>query len=111
MAAFFVDLDGTFFRYGTNTPLPGAVHELRLMLQRGHQVIFTTAREKAGDAKRVLRELGFEDCLLLGGVQSPRVVVNDAGAFAVNHEMDAPWSPSELSCLPIMDFPDAAFVG
>lgn len=92
MAAFFVDLDGTTFYFGTNTPLPNALDNLRKAVNDGHQVIFTTLRTDISDAIKVLRAEGL-DCMILTGVQSPRIVINDDGAQAVNHPTDAPWKP------------------
>lgn len=112
MAAFFVDLDGTFFHYGTNVPLKGAVEVLREWLYAGHQVIFTTARCFVSDVRVKLDAIGFENCMIIAGVQSPRVIVNDQGAVAVNRKTDASWSTrDELLFLPIMDLQDEAFVG
>jgi hydroxymethylpyrimidine pyrophosphatase-like HAD family hydrolase len=92
MAAYFVDLDGTTFYFGTNTPLPNALENLRAALKAGHQIIFTTLRADVADIRKVLKKAGL-DCMIVTGVQSPRIVINDDGAQAINHPTDAPWKP------------------
>ena len=76
----------------TNTPLPNALENLLAALKSGHQVIFTTLRTDVTDARKVLKKAGL-DCLILTGVQSPRIIINDDGASAVNHPTNAPWKP------------------
>lgn len=87
MAAYFIDLDGTILFEGTNRPLPGAMRTLRGLMDQGHQIIFTTLRPSMflGDIEKVLAAHGIMNALILTDVQSPRVVVNNEGAFAVNH--------------------------
>jgi hydroxymethylpyrimidine pyrophosphatase-like HAD family hydrolase len=92
MAAFFIDLDGTIFRFGTEEFLPNARESLLKLLQDGHQIVFTTLRGDAVEARKVLRKAGL-NCIILTGVQSPRVVINDSGAHAIDHVTDAPWEP------------------
>jgi hydroxymethylpyrimidine pyrophosphatase-like HAD family hydrolase len=92
MAAFFVDLDGTTFYFGTNNPLPNALENLREWQHAGHQIIFTTLRGDVSDIREVLIKAGL-NCLILTDIQSPRVVINDDGAKAINHQKDAPWKP------------------
>jgi ribonucleotide monophosphatase NagD (HAD superfamily) len=90
MAAYFIDLDGTIFKYGTNTPLPGAMEMLRGLKAGGHQLIFTTQRQEADSAKEALSREGITG-LFITSVESPRIVINDQGAYAVNHPTDSPW--------------------
>jgi hydroxymethylpyrimidine pyrophosphatase-like HAD family hydrolase len=92
MAAYFVDLDGTTFRFGTNEFLPNARENLLARKQAGHQIIFTTMRDDAADVREVLKQAGLGG-MIITGVQSPRIVINDDGAYAVNHQTDAPWNP------------------
>lgn len=99
MAAFFVDLDGTIFKHGTNDPLPGAIDFLRSINKKGHQLFFTTRRGKefsghtvydtapTYSALRMLKsEYGIEYDDIIFNVVSPRVVVNDDGAYALSVE-------------------------
>jgi hydroxymethylpyrimidine pyrophosphatase-like HAD family hydrolase len=91
MAAYFVDIDGTVVYYGTNEPLPGALEKLRALKSMGHQIIFTTKRTTASDFRKLLKEYGLEQEIIMTGVDSPRIVINDHGAQAINHPTDAPW--------------------
>lgn len=102
MASFFVDWDGTIARFGTGLPLEGALETLALYLQEGHQVIITTARTDLTEVKYVLKKARLSRKIqVLGGIQNPRVVINDMGAYAVNHSMDAPWNYEDLADLPV----------
>ena len=92
MAAYFVDLDGTTFLFGTNEFLPNARENLLALKRAGHQIIFTTLRDDAADVRKVLKRAGLS-AMIITGVQSPRVVINDDGAYAANHQTDAPWNP------------------
>ncbi|TFH51153.1 MAG: hypothetical protein E4H01_00845 [Lysobacterales bacterium] len=94
MAAYFIDLDGTVFYYGTNKFLPNAAENLRKLLSLGNQIIFTTYRSRRDSegAAQVLVGAGLR-CPVLTDVASPRVVINDEGASAINHHTDAPWNP------------------
>lgn len=90
MAAYFIDLDGTIFYFGTNEFLPNARENLLKLVADGNQLVFTTQRDDVADAKRTLKRAGLAGPIL-SGVQSPRIVINDAGAHAINHATDAPW--------------------
>jgi len=90
MAAYFIDIDGTVFYDGTNRPLPNALENLLALVKQGHQVIFTTKRTFPGGAKEVLAAAGL-NCPILTSVESPRIIVNDHGAHAVNWRTDEPW--------------------
>ena len=67
--------------------------------EKGHQIVFTTARKSSNNnipslqldltVKR-LSDAGIEYESIVGNLSSPRIVVNDDGAFAVNHERDCP---------------------
>lgn len=97
MATYFVDLDGTTFHDGTNDPLPNAMECLRNLLAVGNQIVFTTKRADVRDAQKVLEDNGLGGPLVLSGLTSPRIVINDHGAKAINHPTDEPWGdmPSE----------------
>ena len=94
MAAYFIDLDGTVFYYGTNKFLPNAAENLRELLSLGNQIIFTTHRSRrdSDGAVQVLVGAGLR-CPILSNIESPRIVINDDGASAINHPKDAPWNP------------------
>lgn len=101
MACYFVDWDGTFAKWGTEEPLPGALEQVTRWLAEGHQVVFTTQRDPdwANKATEALRSLGFKSSVVLADVSSPRVVINDAGAFAFNHVKDASWGDCNYGIL------------
>ncbi len=44
-----------------------------------------------GDTRKLLAEL-FPGSVVLFGVTSPRVLINDAGAVAINHPKNAAWN-------------------
>ena len=96
MASYFVDLDGTFFLFGTQEPAPNAVETVRRLSSEGNDIIFTTLRVKhdpeLGEVAthRKLKDLGVPYLGIVWNVQSPRIVVNDDGAFAVRHPRNAP---------------------
>ncbi len=99
MAAFFIDLDGTFFVFGTNSPLPGAVETVSALLRQGHQVIFTTQRGERTSAELALKQLLKISVPVIADVASPRIVINDFGAVAINHPTNAPWSAEMIKDL------------
>ena len=91
MSAYFVDLDGTLFEFGTNNFLPGTKDFLKFIKENNHQLILTTKRSdffdgvfsKSGTLK-TLKELGVEYHSILFGIDSPRIVINDDGCSAIN---------------------------
>ncbi len=96
MAAIFADLDGTVFDWGSNDFLPGAYEHLKAFQDDGNQLIFVTQRdmdwiEPLAHTERFLKR-HFPDCVVLFGVTSPRVLINDQGAVAINHKKNAPWN-------------------
>ena len=97
MAAFFIDLDGTFFQFGTNIPLPGAVDIIRGLLAQNHQIIFTTRRSDTEDVRPIMKKLFNEDLPVIPNVQSPRIVINDDGAGAINHPVNSSWNAKRFS--------------
>lgn len=93
MAAIIADLDGTTFSWGTNTFVPGAYERLRQFYDAGNEIVFMTQRDPVWNIQSpepMLKQL-FPNCVVLFGITSPRILINDAGAFAVNHKTDAPW--------------------
>lgn len=97
MAAIFSDLDGSFLKWGTERPLTGALEELLRFQAAGHQIVFTTQRQQFDpdfdmEGLRALLSRHFPECFILYGITSPRIVLNDAGAIAINHPRDYPWT-------------------
>jgi hydroxymethylpyrimidine pyrophosphatase-like HAD family hydrolase len=101
MAAFFVDFDGTIALFGTETPLPGAIQHLRALVNAGHQVIITTARPRVTAIRAMLEKNGLSKISAIGGIQNPRVVINDMGAYGIAHPQDAAWDYAALVKLPV----------
>ncbi len=94
MAALISDLDGSAFLWGTNTFVPGAYEHLRKFYDAGNQIIFVTQRDSVWSIKspeKMLKNL-FPNCVVIFGVTSPRILLNDAGAIAINHPKDQPWN-------------------
>lgn len=91
MAAFLVDIDGTTCHFGTDKPLPGAISNLRRLINEGHQVIFTTQRQDVSGFKNMLAAHGLGKLQVIAGVQNHRVLVNDGGAQAIQPQTDTPW--------------------
>ena len=98
-ATYIFDLDGVFFYYGTMKPVSGAVELVSDLRNQGHSIVFMTARRRKKNdpphltiekTERALSALGVEYDALVEGVGSPRIVINDEGAIAVNHIRDAP---------------------
>ena len=87
MAAFFVDLDGTLFNFGTNDFASNAQEFLSWIKDNNHQLILTTYR--GGDdfknhpifdkdkTLKALKELDVEYDHILFSIVSPRIVIND----------------------------------
>lgn len=94
MAAMFCDLDGTAMLWGTNTFLPGAYERLKNFYDSGNELIFTTLRDpqwgEIEPTEPFLKSL-FPKCIVLFGISSPRILINDHGAVAINHPRDTPW--------------------
>lgn len=93
--AFLIDIDGTIFHHSTQTPMDGAKELLDEMVTKGHQIILTTWRGNgvfpdnhpvySESATRIALEknkIPFDQILF--GVMSPRIVINDDGAGAIN---------------------------
>lgn len=97
---FFVDLDGTIFKWGTNELLPGAMEFLQKIKKDGHKIILTTNRGGAEWSTTPSSSFNKETTLhylsllqvpydeILFEMGNPRVVVNDGGAFAINVRQD-----------------------
>lgn len=101
MATYLLDFDGVFFRYGTMVPADGAVDYVRRLKKEGNEVIFLTARKThennppelgIADTKKRLDELAVPYDAVIEGVSSPRILINDEGAYTINHPRNAPWT-------------------
>ena len=99
MATFFLDLDGVIFKHGTMEVNENALEFLKKIKEDGHQIVFTTARKKFNNnvpclnldyTAKALKNLGIQYDSILGELSSPRIVINDEGAFAINHKKNSP---------------------
>jgi hydroxymethylpyrimidine pyrophosphatase-like HAD family hydrolase len=97
MAAYFIDLDGTIFAWGTNNFLPGAVEMIKAALDQGHQVIFTTQRPNIIGVDLALKREGITGLMVMSGIQNPRILVNDQGAYAHQHKKNGSYSLAEIN--------------
>lgn len=104
MAAYFIDLDGTFFKYRTCEPVDGAVETVKRLMAEGHEVIFVTMRTGRhvdtgyGPTVAALKQhFGVEWPRIIWNVGSPRIVVNDDGCAAVCHDRDEPLTYETLT--------------
>lgn len=102
MATVISDLDGSVFLWGTNTFVPNAYSVLKRFYDAGNQIVFITQRHggmlsmpSPKDTKKLLDEL-FPGSVILWNYSSPRIVINDQGAAAINHPQDAPWGEELL---------------
>ncbi len=81
-------------------PTKHAVDYVNNLIKEGHQVIFTTNRTHKDnkpehlnlhETKAALATLNVKYTDIIEGLSSPRVVINDEGAVAVNHERNSPF--------------------
>lgn len=105
---YFIDIDGTLVKWGSSTPLPGAVDGIKRLIERGDRIVWITQRDRDSadfdnDAiLELLQKITLPTPLVvLWGYGSPRIVVNDAGAYAIHHEMNAPWIETAQKLLEI----------
>ena len=99
MATFLIDLDGVIFKHSTIEFNDGTLSYLKKIKDEGHNLVFTTARKAANNNIPSLQldlyisklnDSGIEFDSIVGDLSSPRVVVNDDGAFAVDHARNSP---------------------
>ena len=101
MTTFFLDLDGVIFKHGTMELNENALEFLKKIKEDGHQIVFTTARKRFNNnvsslaldnTIKTLENLGIQYDSILGELSSPRIVINDEGAYAINHKKNSPLS-------------------
>ncbi len=105
-SVYFLDLDGTLLKHGTNDLLPGARKLLDTIIEKGGEIVITTRRgdrEFKGHpvysrigADEGIRALGVPIKAVLFDCDSPRIVINDGGAYAVRHGTNAGWMGIEI---------------
>ena len=99
MATFLLDLDGVIFKHSTMEFNEGALNYLKKIKAEGHSIVFTTARKSSNNnipslqldlTIQKLHDAGIEFDSIVGNLSSPRVEVNDDGAFAIDHDRNSP---------------------
>ena len=100
MATFLIDLDGVIFKHSTMEFNEGALNYLKkIKEEEGHSIVFTTARKSSNNnipslqldlTIQKLIDAGVEFESIVGDLSSPRVVINDDGAFAIDHDRNSP---------------------
>jgi hypothetical protein len=99
----FLDIDGTIVHTDTEEPLPGAVKAINELYEKGAMIVLTTLRgdgyAEAGYGVRfsrtntikMLKRIGLKYHHIIWNCPSPRIVINDDGAKAVNHPKNSAW--------------------
>lgn len=86
------------FKHSTIEFNEGALDYLKRIKETGRNIVFTTARKSANInilalqldlTIQKLRDAGVEFDAIVGDLSSSRVVVNDDGDFAVDHERNS----------------------
>jgi len=96
MAAYFIDIDGVLLRHGSMKPNPGAIEHINYLIKQKHQVYLTTKRDSKPYSlnikmtKKILHRLGANYTDIIEGASSPRFIINDEGAYGINHLKDEP---------------------
>jgi hypothetical protein len=112
MKTFFIDLDGTIFKHGSNELLPGAKELIeRIGREKGEVVwvtrrgiefsydsIYSTQSAYAGITllNKILLDAGGKCVGCLLDCQSPRVLINDEEASAWEHKTNSGWAELEI---------------
>lgn len=100
--AIFIDIiDGTIIDKKTEQPLPNAVETINEWYENGHRIILTTRRGNEWydstnryseqSTIRLLKSIGLKYHDILFNIDSPRIIINDKGAFGYNHPADESW--------------------
>lgn len=103
MKTYFIDLDGTIFRHGTNDFLPGAIRWLQSL--EGAIVWCTRRGDEFGDhpvygngglmvAMGLLAPLKLKVIGMISNCGSPRILVNDEEASVISHATNTGWDES-----------------
>ncbi len=98
LVTFFIDIDGTIVRWSDRKPIESAVKTINKWYDAGHRIVITTKRGDWGDMSfseektlKELKDIGLKYHDILFDCPSPRIVINDAGAGAIEHPQDADW--------------------
>lgn len=100
----FIDIDGTILHTETEEPLGNVVSIINKWYDEGHVIVLTTLRGdlfkfphrlSKGMTESMLRRIGLKYHHILYNCPSPRVVINDDGAEAINHETNKEWEENK----------------
>ncbi len=102
LATFFIDIDGTIIRWSDNKPIESAVKTINAWYDAGHRIVITTYRgNRISDGPdcrfseentiKELEKIGLKYHDILFDCPSPRIVINDTGAAAIEHPVDTEW--------------------
>ena len=106
--AYFFDIDGTLVKYHTNHWLPGARKHLKHVFNAGHQIFLLTARNDNWDEGKtwspqrtrdsILKDLDDDGVryVVLFGVRSPRVLVDDSEVKIIKRQTNQPWDNTKM---------------
>ncbi len=100
-ATFFIDIDGTIIRWSDRKPAENAVETVNAWYEAGHRIVLTTYRGdvigqdqprfSVASTIKDLEDIGLKYHDILFDCPSPRIVINDGGAGAIDHPVDAAW--------------------
>lgn len=99
MATYFFDIDGVIFRYGSNQVLENSQKKLAKLKQQGNTIILTTARKPKDNQPpqlnientiKALKDQGIPFDQIIHDVESPRIIINDEGAYYHNQWRNQP---------------------
>jgi len=100
---YFVDIDGTIVRHGTNDLLPGALEWLQGLCAAGSTIVFTTRRGDEFLGHPIYSDAGLQSLLnslyikgvrwhdVVKNIGSPRVLVNDEECRVIQRETNQAW--------------------
>lgn len=118
-ATFFIDIDGTIIRWSDQKPIESAVKTINAWYDAGHRIVLTTKRgDRISDGPDCrfsiartlseLKEIGLKYHDILWDCPSPRIVINDSGAAAIEHPRDADWDYKIVQGPPPENFEQSA---
>lgn len=99
-AGIFIDIDGTIIDSKTEEPLENAIECINSWYDQGHTVILTTKRGNEFSntsrfsqisTERLLRNLGIKYHNIIYNIDSPRILINDKGAYVIKHNENESW--------------------
>lgn len=96
----FVDIDGTLINAPNEEPLPFAVEKINKAYDDGYMIVVTTmrgtgytneSRLSCPETLRLLKTIGLKYHEIIWNCPSPRIIINDEGAVAINHPCNSSW--------------------